>query len=147
MSNQKLHNHWNTRNYTLAGPSYAADGPADGQPITVMPVMSVIELDWNTELAAGFNVIRGRAFSGEGRIRRVDYRIDDDDWQAARFDEPNIPAAWVRWAFDWRAPAGEHHIRIRATDEDGNVQPDTVPWNDHGCLYNAVIAHPVRVVE
>jgi len=27
----------------------------------------------------------------------------------------------------------------------GRTQPDTVPWNHHGYLYNAVIGHPITV--
>jgi hypothetical protein len=66
-------------------------------------------------------------------------------WHDARLEAPNIAGAWVRWAFTWRATPGPHVIRIRATDDNGHVQPASVPWNDHGCLYNAVIAHPVRI--
>ncbi len=147
VARQKLYTHWNTRDYTLAGPDYPKQPPADGVPITLMPVMSVTELEWNAELAAGAHVVRGRAFSGERHISRAEYRIDDEPWRSARLDTPNIAAAWVRWAFDWQASPGEHHIRIRAMDQHGNRQPETVPWNDHGCLYNAVVTHPVRVVS
>lgn len=145
VSTQPLHTHWNTRDYTLAGPAYPPQPPADGIPITVMPVMSVIELDWNAELSAGTQTIRGRAFSGEGRVARVEYAVNDGPWRDATLEEPNIAAAGVRWVFSWTADPGEHVVRIRATDENGHVQPETVPWNDHGCLYNAIIAHPVRV--
>lgn len=147
VATQPLHTHWNTHDYTLAGPGYPAQPPADGIPITVMPVMSVIELDWNARLNAGMHTIRGRAFSGEGRVSRVEYAVDDDTWREAQLEEPNIPAAGVRWAFSWDATPGAHVIRIRATDENGHVQPDAVSWNDHGCLYNAVIAHPLRVAD
>ena len=145
VSTQPLHTHWNTRDYTLAGPDSPAQPPADGIPITTMPVMSVIELDWNAELPAGEHTLRGRAFSGEGQVRRVEYAVDEDPWHDARLEAPNIAGAWVRWAFTWRATPGPHVIRIRATDDNGHVQPASVPWNDHGCLYNAVIAHPVRI--
>ena len=33
-------------------------------------------------------------------------------------------AAWVRWDFDWEAKPGNYTIRVRATDEKGNTQPD-----------------------
>lgn len=145
VSTQALHTHWNTRDYTLAGPDYPRQPPADGVPITLMPVMSVIELDWHAELTAGAQTVRGRAFSGEGRVSRVEYAVDDNDWRCATLEAPNIAAAWVRWAFAWDAAPGEHVIRVRATDENGHAQPTAIPWNDHGCLYNAVIAHPVRV--
>ncbi|KEZ78074.1 sulfite oxidase [Salinisphaera hydrothermalis] len=139
------HTHWNTADYTLAGPRWPVEPPADGVPVTVMPVMSVVELDWPARLAAGRQVIRGRAFSGEARVARVEYTIDDSPWRDADLGEPNIAAAWVCWSFAWTATPGEHMIRVRATDEHGQCQPDAVPWNDHGVLFNAVVAHPVIV--
>lgn len=145
VARRALHNHWNTADYTLAGPDYPAQGPADGQPVTMMPVMSVLELDWNAHLDRGPQIIRGRAFSGEGRVARVEYAIDDGPWRDATLGDINIAAAWVRYSFRWDAPAGSHDIRIRATDEAGQRQPATVPWNTHGLLYNAVIAHPVHI--
>lgn len=42
---------------------------------------------------------------------------------------------------------GKHHLRVRATDEHGQIQPDAVPWNNHGVLFNAVIAHPLLVAD
>ena len=36
----------------------------------------------------------------------------------------NDEAAWSLWTLDWGTPpAGEHAIRSRAYDKDGNVQP------------------------
>lgn len=142
---QPRYTHWNTADYTLAGPAYPIEPPADGVPVTVMPVMNVTELDRPAYLRPGALVIRGRAFSGEGRVRRVEYAIDDGDWQDAELGEPNIAAAWVRWAFAWQATPGKHRLQVRATDEHGHCQPDAVPWNDHGLLYNAVVEHPIIV--
>jgi hypothetical protein len=107
--------------------------------------MSVLELDWPATLPAGPHTIRGRAFSGEGRVSRADVAIDGGPWQQASLREPNIAGAWVRFEFGWQARPGDHAIRVRATDGQGHSQPATVPWNDHGCLYNPVVAHPVRV--
>jgi hypothetical protein len=35
---------------------------------------------------------------------------------------------------------------VRATDEAGNRQPDRVPYNEQGYLYNAVVDHPITVL-
>ena len=51
----------------------------------------------------------------------------------------------MRWDFDWDAAPGRYVIRVRATDAQGYTQPDRVPWNEQGYLYNAVLAHPVTV--
>lgn len=139
------HTYWNSADYTLAGPRWPVEPPADGVPVTVMPVMSVIELDWPARLAAGHRVIRGRAFSGEAGVARVEYAIDDGPWREAALGEPNIAAAWVCWSFEWTATPGEHVVRVRAIDEHGQCQPDELAWNNHGVLFNAVVAHPVIV--
>ncbi len=147
VAEEQLHSYWNTHDYILAGPDYPQIGPADGVPITVMPPMSLVELDWPASLPAGRHTIRGRAFSGEDRVERVLVRIDSGDWQPARLCEPNIAGAWVRWELDWAATPGEHELRVRATDAQGHAQPDSVVWNNHGFLYNAVVAHPVTVTN
>ena len=65
--------------------------------------------------------------------------------RASRWTGRNEAGAWALFQFDWDAPAGEHVIRTRATDGQGNSQPDTVPFNEQGYLYNGVVPHPVRV--
>ena len=40
---------------------------------------------------------------------------------------------------------GQHTIRVRARDDRGNVQPTSVPFNEQGYLFGAVVAHPVSV--
>jgi hypothetical protein len=75
----------------------------------------------------------------------VVYSVDHAPWQEAELLPPNIEGAWVCWQFSWTPTPGQHEIRVRATDEQGRTQPDSVPWNHHGYLYNAVVAHPVTV--
>lgn len=145
VSVEPLYTYWNTHDYVLAGPDYPTVGPADGPPITVMPPMSVVDLDWPATLQPGRHLVRGRAYSGSGRIVAVDVRIDDGEWRPALLRPPAVDGAWVQWELPWEAGPGEHGIRVRATDATGRSQPDRVPWNDHGCLYNAVVAHPVTV--
>jgi DMSO/TMAO reductase YedYZ molybdopterin-dependent catalytic subunit len=143
---EPLHVPWNTEEYVLAGPDYAAPGPAIGEPITEMPVMSMLSLDWPATLTTGRQVVHGRAYAGEGCVAGVGFRVDDGAWQSAALDHPNLPGAGVRFRFDWDATAGHHEIRTRAVDEHERAQPDSVPWNDKGCNYNAVVAHPIDVV-
>jgi Oxidoreductase molybdopterin binding domain len=45
----------------------------------------------------------------------------------------------------WDARPGEHVLWVRATDDRGRRQPDSVPQNDLCYLYNAVFAHPMHV--
>lgn len=41
---------------------------------------------------------------------------------------------------------GEHTVMTRATDTAGNAQPEQVPFNKKGYLFNQPVPHPVRVV-
>lgn len=145
VAEEPLHVPWNTEDYVLIGPNHPPRGPALGAPIAEMPVTSFVELPWPAQLTSGQQVIRGRAYAGEGRIERVEYQVDEGPWQGATLLLPNAPATWVRWQLRWDARPGEHVVRVRATDDRGRSQPDSVPWNDLGYLYNAVLAHPVHV--
>jgi len=148
VATRPLHTPYNTTEYVLIGPRYRSGNPALGPVITQMPVVSMIQLDRPACLPAGRQVVRGRAYAGEGTIAGVDYRIDDGPWRPAQLlSEGNTAGVWASWRFDWDATTGSHEIRVRATDALGNTQPDTVPWNHHGYLYNAVMPHPVTVGE
>lgn len=146
VSEEPLFSDWNTGSYVLIGPAYQPEGRHKGPVLTSQVVKSALELAWPASLAAGRHTIRGRSWSGQGRIAKVEYRIDDDPaWRPAQLHEPNIPMAWARWSFTWDAPPGGHTIKVRATDDQGSIQPDRVPFNEMGYLYSAIVAHPVSV--
>ena len=146
VSEQPLFSAWNTESYVLVGPRYKRNPPAKGLPLSLQNVKSAFELPWNGELLAGRTLLRGRSWSGEGKISKVEVSLDREiTWQTARLREPNIPRAWVRWDLDWDAQPGDYSLRARATDERGTRQPVIVPWNDQGYLYGAVVKHPVTV--
>ena len=145
VAEEPLHVPWNTDDYVVIRADHRSSGPARGAPIAEMPVTSLVELPWPAQLVAGAQVIRGRAYAGEARVERVEYRVDEGRWQAATLLPPNAPAAWVRWQLIWEATPGRHVLRVRATDDRGRSQPSSVPCNDLGYLYNAVLAHPLHV--
>ncbi len=147
VSEVPLHSQWSTDKYVLIGSEYAKEPPARGHVITTLPVASAVELPWPARLAVGRHTIRGRAWSGEGRVTHVRYSVDcGASWHDASLRSPNIAGAWVRWDFVWDVDRpGEYFVRVRATDDQGHEQPDDVPWNDGGYLYNAVVAHPVHI--
>jgi DMSO/TMAO reductase YedYZ molybdopterin-dependent catalytic subunit len=145
VSEQPLYVPWNTVDYVLIGPGFPAEGPARGPVITALPVASLVELPWPARLRAQPQVIRGRAFAGEKRVVRVEYRIDDGRWQDAAIESPATPGVWVRWQFHWDPEPGEHELRVRATDDQGTTQPQSSTSNELGYLQTSVLAHPVRV--
>jgi DMSO/TMAO reductase YedYZ molybdopterin-dependent catalytic subunit len=146
VSEQPLFSHWNTETYVLIGPDYPPQPPAHGPILSTQSLKSALELGWEASLRAGPMVIKGRSWSPFGAIAKVEYSLDQGQtWQHARLQEPNLAQAWVRWAFAWEAKAGKHTLTVKATDTAGNTQPDSVPWNEQGYLYNALLHHPVTV--
>lgn len=146
VSEQPLFSQWNTESYVLIGPEYQPNPPAKGTIITDQNVKSAFELAWDAKIPAGQHLLRGRSWSGLGQVTKVEVSTDGGKtWQAARLREPNIPQAWVRWDVNWNARPGNYQLQARATDDKGNTQPLSVPFNKKGYLYGAVVSHPVTV--
>jgi sulfane dehydrogenase subunit SoxC len=74
--------------------------------------------------AKGFTVLSGLAWSGRGKIARVDVTLDGGrNWRSARLDGPVLDRSMTRFyvEFDW--DGGELFLQSRAMDETGYVQP------------------------
>ncbi|GIW11600.1 MAG: hypothetical protein KatS3mg061_2657 [Dehalococcoidia bacterium] len=146
VSEEPLYSPWNTESYILIGPDYQPVPPAKGPLVTTQNVKSALELAWPAQLRAGQQTIRGRAWSGVGKIIQVEYSLDGRTWQRATLSSgPNDYGQWVQFEFPWNATPGQYELRLRATDEKGNVQPERVPFNEQGYLYNGIVGHPVSV--
>ena len=52
----------------------------------------------------------------------------------------------MRWELPFTPRPGRHELLARATDRSGLTQPDTVPFNDGGYQFSAVVRHPVTAV-
>ena len=69
----------------------------------------------------------GAAWGSETHIAQVELTTDDGKtWQEVEMlDEPQF-GVWRRWAFEWAVPEekGTYTLRSRATDTQGNTQPD-----------------------
>jgi sulfane dehydrogenase subunit SoxC len=98
-------------------------------------------------LEAGPCEIVGRAWSGHGAIRTVEFSDDGGStWAPAEVEPPVLgEAAWQGWRVLWDATPGDHELCCRATDEAGNTQPLEPAWNTGGYLNNAVQRVAVRV--
>jgi sulfane dehydrogenase subunit SoxC len=72
----------------------------------------------------GFREITGIAWSGHGKIRRVDVSVDDGkSWQESQLQEPVLTRALTRFRLPWHWDGQSAVIQSRATDETGYVQP------------------------
>jgi sulfane dehydrogenase subunit SoxC len=75
-------------------------------------------------LDKGFYNISGLAWSGKGKIRRVDVSVDGGrNWRTARLEGPVMSKCLTRFNLDWVWDGKPALIQSRATDETGYVQP------------------------
>jgi DMSO/TMAO reductase YedYZ molybdopterin-dependent catalytic subunit len=111
-------------------------------PIERFPVRSfLISPDGSSKIPAGMNVtLRGIAFSGFGRVNRVE--VSDDNgktWMAAKLGEDHGAYSFRTWEASWTAKSpGRYSLAVRATDEKNNTQPDEPVWNPGGYLWNRI---------
>ena len=92
-------------------------------------------------------LVTGRAWSGHAPVAQVEVSTDAGaTWSEAKLDGNADPAgrwAWRGWTFQWSAAEGHHVLTARATDANGNTQPDGQAWNRGGFANNALQLVPV----
>jgi sulfane dehydrogenase subunit SoxC len=92
----------------------------------------------------GLYELTGLAWSGRGRVERVDVTTDGGkNWQEARLQEPRMRLAFVRFRLAWQWDGRETTIASRCTDETGYVQPSresliAVRGTNSGFHYNGI---------
>ena len=123
-------------------PAEVKAGSVKTVPIHRMPVRSLlISPDGSSKIPASMTVVlRGIAFSGYGRVTKLE--ISDDGlktWREAKLGEDHGPYSFRTWEFPWTPKSpGRYAVAVRATDEKGNVQPDEPVWNPGGYLWNRI---------
>ena len=77
----------------------------------------------------GWIEIRGIAWSGRGRIAKVEISLDDRrTWVEADLQTPILPKAHTRFRYLWNWDGGETAIWSRTVDETGYMQPTQEEW-------------------
>ena len=75
-------------------------------------------------LDKGFYNITGLAWSGRGKVKRVDVSVDGGrNWRTARLQGPVMDKCLTRFNIDWVWDGKPAIIQSRAMDETGYVQP------------------------
>ena len=75
-------------------------------------------------LDRGYYNVTGVAWSGRGRITRVDVSFDGGrNWRTARLENPVLPKCLTRFNIDWLWDGAPAVLQSRAIDETGYVQP------------------------
>lgn len=86
--------------------------------------------------------IRGMAYSGYGKVARVEVSTDGGEtWQNARLHGPVLPQMATMFTLPWNWDGKETKLKSRAVDETGHRQP-THEWlakhSPQGASYNAI---------
>ena len=141
-------NFWTKTAYRIPDTSRGTTTPEDVKagkvktiPIGRMPVRSfLISPDGSSKIPAGLGVtLRGIAFSGYGKVVKVEVSDDGNSWKAAELGEDHGAYSFLGWQAAWTPKTpGRYSIAVRATDEKGNVQPDEPVWNPGGYLWNKI---------
>jgi sulfane dehydrogenase subunit SoxC len=75
-------------------------------------------------LDKGFYNISGLAWSGRGKVKRVDVSVDGGrSWRTARLESPVMSKCLTRFNLDWAWDGKPALVQSRAMDETGYVQP------------------------
>ena len=117
-------------------------------PINRMPVRSFLtNVVDNGVLSAGEVPLRGIAFDGGSGIRRVEISTDGGTtWRDAALERDYGRYSFRRWNARWTAPRGAATLAVRATANDGSVQPPKAIWNPSGYMLNTIETYRVQVL-
>ncbi len=96
---------------------------------------------------SGRNMIYGVAFGGTVALDKVEVSLDGGkNWKQARFLGPDLgPYAWRPFVMATDLSPGEYRIVSRATDTQGNSQPEGRTENERGYGHNGWNDHGVTV--
>ena len=91
--------------------------------------------------------ISGKAWTGTGNISKVEISLDEgDSWNEATLSSNNHPRHWTSWEYILEnANPGYYIVQSRASDSEGNIQPEKFEWNFRGFANNGIHGVPFRI--
>ncbi|MBS0569533.1 MAG: sulfite dehydrogenase [Proteobacteria bacterium] len=117
---------WNTREESLQYSDLMPDGMSR-QYTWIQEAKSVITSPSGGQHLLdkdGYYCITGLAWSGRGKVRRVDVSTDGGrNWRTATLQEPVLGKALTRFRLDWHWDGSPALLQSRCIDETGFVQP------------------------
>jgi sulfane dehydrogenase subunit SoxC len=119
--NQPWMTRWETARYT----QLMANGKAMQFQLRMETNSVITSPSGMMEIRPGYNRITGLAWSGHGKIVKVEISTDGaKTWKQAQLNHPVLPKAQTRFQMDWVWDGKPTRIVSRSTDEKANVQPD-----------------------
>jgi sulfane dehydrogenase subunit SoxC len=116
---------WNTKDESVHYIDLMPDG-THRQYTSIQECKSVITTPSGGQvlLDKGFYNVTGLAWSGRGKVTRVDVSVDGGrNWRTAQLQGPVMSKCLTRFSIDWVWDGKPTILQSRATDETGYVQP------------------------
>ena len=116
---------WASKDETLHYVDLMPDGQ-HRQYSSIQEVKSVITSPSGGQvlIEQGFFNVTGIAWSGRGKIVKVDVSVDGGkNWRAARLETPVLDKCLTRFNIDWTWDGKDCILMSRATDSTGHIQP------------------------
>ncbi|TAI64219.1 molybdopterin-dependent oxidoreductase [Bradyrhizobium sp. Leo170] len=89
--------------------------------------------------AGGPTIVKGIAFDGGTGIKDVSLSPDGGKtWQAAKLGKDLGKYSFREWQLSVRLPPGAQDLKVRATNQAGQTQPETATWNPPGYMRNVI---------
>jgi sulfane dehydrogenase subunit SoxC len=113
-----------TREETSHYTDLMPDGTARQFTMVMDPKSVITSPSGGQRISPGFTEIRGLAWSGRGRVARVEVSVDRGrTWHAAQLQEPVLSKCHTRFRLPWRWDGQETVLQSRCSDETGLMQP------------------------
>lgn len=92
-------------------------------------------------LDAGRVVIGGVAWAQQRGIAKVEVRVDENAWEEAKLGPDAGIDYWRQWYLPWDALPGRHQLTVRATDLNGDLQPeqDATPFPKGATGWHSIV--------
>ncbi|MCA9174997.1 MAG: molybdopterin-dependent oxidoreductase [Planctomycetales bacterium] len=150
VSDQPSDNYYLAKAYKLVTESTTKEQAAAAAPLYEY-VMNAVTCapEPGAATAPGAVEVRGYALP-PGRpgamLRQVEVSADNGTtWTQASLHSPRQLYCWQLWSARVRVTPQTTHLLVRATDSDGNAQPQQVDWNLKGYMFNAWHKTPIQV--
>ena len=112
---------WETARYT----QLLADGKARQFQLRMETNSVITQPSGTMQIKPGYQRITGLAWSGHGKIAKVEVSTDGaKSWKQAQLNQPVLAKAQTRFQMDWTWDGKPTKIVSRSSDDKGNVQPD-----------------------
>jgi sulfite dehydrogenase len=91
------------------------------------------------KLRPGGTTLKGIAFDGGKGIKEVAVSMDDGKiWATARLGKDLGRYSFREWTLKVQLAAGDHELKVRATNNAGETQPSEPRWNPAGYMRNNI---------